>query len=309
LVNTITYSKSSLLPRTPQAQIYQAIIADLIDAQSRLANDYSASGGQRIIPNKWAATALLARVYLYTNDWENAEAQATLVINNSSLYSLPQLNDVFKANSSEGIWQLQQSNNTILSYNSTPEGYLLIPRILNSNSNPPFLYLTPAIINAFETNDKRKSTWIDSTIYRNTKYFFPYKYQQGPAQSTANGSYVEYYMALRLAEQFLIRAEAKAHQDKADAVTDLNIIRERSYLGDYAGANDQNSVLNAIYHEWQVEFFSEWGHRWLDLKRWRNAITTLTESKGAALDSNALLFPIPVSELSVDPNLTQNPGY
>ena len=72
LVTTIRYQQTSLLTRTPAAQVYQSIINDLKDAQVKMAADYSVGGGQRIIPNKWAATALLARVYLYTGDWQNA---------------------------------------------------------------------------------------------------------------------------------------------------------------------------------------------------------------------------------------------
>ena len=134
----------------------------------------------------------------------------------------------------------------------------------------------------------------------------------GRGQAASGGSYTEYYMVLRLAEQYLIRAEAEAHgagNGLSGAVSDLNIIRYRAGLPDYAGAILQSPILSAIAHENQIEFFAEWGHRWLDLKRTGQATTVLSANKGFAVSSNSLLYPIPVSELKTDPNLTQNSGY
>jgi starch-binding outer membrane protein, SusD/RagB family len=186
---------------------------------------------------------------------------------------------------------------------------LLIPKTLNSNSYSPFAYFTTSLIAAFDSGDQRRVSWIDSTIYRGVKYYFPYKYKLGPAQSIPNGSYSEYYMVLRLAEQYLIRAEAEAQLGDANAVTDLNTIRNRAGLTNYSGSADKDSLLNAIYHERQVELFVEWGHRWLDLKRIGQAITVLSASKGFEISSDALLYPIPPGDLQTDPNLTPNPGY
>jgi hypothetical protein len=59
----------------------------------------------------WTATALLARAFLYVDDWQNAEIQATNIINNTTLYSLPtNLDNVFLKNSTETIWQLMPLN-------------------------------------------------------------------------------------------------------------------------------------------------------------------------------------------------------
>src|SRR5207244_6787281 len=97
-----------LLSRTPKAQVYDQIKTDLKDAEELLSGNYLdatllKTTSERVRPTKWAAAALLARVYLYTSDWANADAQATQVIN-SGLYSLPSaLNDVFLKNSNEAI--------------------------------------------------------------------------------------------------------------------------------------------------------------------------------------------------------------
>ncbi len=88
---------------------------------------------------------------------------------------------------------------------------------------------------------------------------FPYKYKVyiNPSPVT------EYRMVLRLAEQYLIRAEARAQLGNITgpngATADLNMIRERAGLPDYSGSEDQDAVLNAILQERRVELFSEWG--------------------------------------------------
>jgi hypothetical protein len=309
LALTTDYNNTYLLPRTPAAQIYQQIIADLIDAQTLLKTDYSYSlaKGERIIPNKWAATALLARVYLFTGDYQDAVTQATSIINNSTTYALVSgLKSVFNANSSEAIWQLKQ-NNTASGYNGTEDGAQFVP----STGGSPHYPITNTLLQAFEPGDIRDSIWIDSTKYLGTEYYYPYKYTLGPSQATVGGSIPQYYMMLRFSEQYLIRAEAEARSsDLTDAITDLNKIRQRANLLPYSGSTtDPNAVLTSIQHEWQVEFFAEWGHRWLDLKRWGLAPTVLSANKGFTVSSSSLLYPIPSTELTTDPNLVQNPGY
>ena len=306
-VSTTNWHNTNLLSRTSASMVYQDIITDLKKAQSKLPADYSVGNGQRIIPNKWAATALLARVYLYIGDWPNAEMQSTEVINNSNLFSLDtNLNNVFLINSTEAIWQLQQNNKGI-SYNATPEGFLIIPKKLNSTFAPS-VYLTSQLLNAFEPYDRRRYYWVDSTLYRGVEYYFPYKYKMGAGQATPNGPYSENYQVLRLAEQYLIRAEARAQKnDLSNATLDLNIIRKRAGLSDTT-ASAQTDLLTIIAHERQVEFFSEWGHRWLDLKRTNQATTILKPIK-PNWNVNAELYPIPIGELTTDPNLTQNNGY
>jgi len=308
LVTTTNYNKTGLLFQSPPPQIYQTIISDLKDAQQLLQSDYSVGGGQRIVPNKWAATALLARVYMFNKDWENAEKQASLVIDSAGLYSLSSdLNGVFLTNSNEAIWQLQQNNSgATSSWNATYEGYQLIPK---NATSPPAYYITPQLIHSFDSGDLRKQAWIDSTIYSGQIYYYPYKYKIGRSEATINGPYTEYYMVLRLAEQYLIRAEARTQLNNLPgAANDLNKIRNRAGLSNIAFTT-QSDLTSKIEHERQIEFFAEWGHRWTDLKRWGNAVQILSLNKGIQLSQNALFYPIPISEITDDPNLVQNTGY
>jgi hypothetical protein len=312
-INSITFQQTSLASRTPVSQVYQQIIADLKAAQNLLRADYSISGGQRTRATQWAATALLARVYLYQQQWANAEALATSVINNSNYSLVNNLNNVFLTSSTEAIlqWSL---NTSVAPYNATTEGYVVIPK---TATNQPSYYLSPQLLKGFETADRRKQAWLDSTTYSGTIYYYPYKYKIGSGQYSANATPTEYYMVLRLAEQYLIRAEAEAEGaggGLAAAIADLNIIRARAGLPNLASTLNQNQVLAAIAQERRIELFSEWGHRWLDLKRTGQvdavmSVVTPQKLGGGVWNSYQQLYPIPLSELHTDPNLTQNPNY
>jgi hypothetical protein len=303
LATTTEYLVTDTLHRSPTAQVYQLIIADLKDAQNLLPGDYSVGGGQRIRVNQFGAIALLARAYLYTGDYSDAQSAASTVINNSNLYSLEtNLNAVFLDTSSEAI--LQWLSPDYYPY-GTAEGNAFIP---NSSTSEPQYYLTGSLLASFEPGDQRRTNWVDSTIYSGNLYYYPYKYKVKVGQ---NGNVTENYVVLRLAEQYLIRAEAEAEQgDSTDAINDLNIIRSRAQLPNYSLAN-QGPLLQAIFHERQIELFAEWGNRWFDLKRNGPAFATsvLSANKGLVVSSSQLLYPIPASELIDNANLVQNPGY
>jgi hypothetical protein len=302
LITQTSWEKINTLPRSSVEQVYQQIVADLKDAQNLLVPDYSLFNGERIRATKWAATSLLARVYLYRGDWANAEAQATLVINNSSLYSLPaDLNDVFLKNSPEAIWQLQTIDNSPW---TTQEGNLLVPPDAYTLPN---YSLSDSMLGAFDPNDQRRFNWIDSSDYSGTLYYYPYKYKE---YQGSPGSLTEYYMLLRLGEQYLIRAEARAHLNTnlLGAINDINATRTRAGLPGFSPTLTQTQVFSAVIQERRIELFAECGHRWFDLKRTGQANAILSISK-PSWQSYAQLWPIPAAELAVDPNLTQNPGY
>lgn len=303
LVLTTAYHKSAQLPLSGIAETYQLIINDFTDANNLLSTNFSVGKGQRIIPNKWAATAMLARVHLYLKNWEQAEAYATAVINNSTVFQLKEnLNEVFLSNSTEAIWQLQQNNSGfIISKNATPEGYMFIPQ---GPTRPPLYYVTTELLQSFEISDKRKSHWLESKDYESTTYYYPYKYKMGAAEGIINGANTEYYVALRLSEQYLIRAEARANKyiDLTEAKADLNKIRNRAGLVNTT-ANTKQDLLDAVLSERKKELFAEWGHRWMDLKRTDKAVELIANIKNMLISEDALYFPIPVYDQKTAPNL------
>ncbi|SRR5579862_117791 len=314
LVTTTNYLVNDSISRTPQAEVYKQIVADLADAQAKLPSGFVDANGnsstQRVRPNQGAATSLLARVYLYTGKWDSAESEATMVISNSDLYNLDSLNSVFLANSTETIWQLQPTNpgfNTWDAFFYVLEG----PPGPGGNS----VAINPHLISTFENGDARLVDWVGAFPNGDAAYYYPFKYKVYQYGSAVT----EYTMVLRLAEQYLIRAEARAAQMNITgpngALADLNVIRNRAGLSSYSGLTDQQSVLAAILHERQVELFTEWGHRWFDLKRTNNLNTVMgapgnvCQTKGGTWNSDWALLPIALQELKINPNLIQNPGY
>ncbi|HEY0609753.1 MAG TPA: RagB/SusD family nutrient uptake outer membrane protein [Chitinophaga sp.] len=300
-LDSTAYEDNIVRERTPVSTVYQQIITDLRAAQEKLNAEYVRV--ERVRPNKWAATALLARVFLYAGNWKEAEAQATAVIAQSAAYHLDSLNGVFLKNSKETIWQLMPNNSEA---GNTWEGKNFILNAAPSTGESNAAILSQQLLNAFESGDHRRSAWVDSiaSVDRSRMYFFPYKYK---IQNSTELQ--EYSMVLRLAELYLVRAEARAQQGKiSGAKADLNMIRKRAGLPTTT-ADSRAALLGAIAHEREVELFTEWGHRWLDLKRTGTADAVLGTVKAPGWQTTDALYPIPENERAQNPELTQNPGY
>src|ERR1044072_1168026 len=126
-------------------------------------------------------------------------------------------------------------------------------------------YCSDNLLKAFDSADNRKASWIMLNYYNGQFYSTPYKYKSDFSRSLSASR--EYTMMIRYAEMYLIRAEARASQSKiSEAQEDVNVIRSRAGLPNTIASN-KNALLDAIAQENRIEFFSEWGHRWFDLKR------------------------------------------
>lgn len=300
LVTSTNYKANAVTPRIAKDSVYLQIIADLNDAAALLNTSYAS--GTKVRANKYAALSLLARVYLFTGDWQAAEAFSAETIN-SGQYSLePDLKNVFLTNSSESIWQMPPYGQGM----ETTEGYFFVPYDVAS---VPKYTISASLLNAFESGDERKSKWLNkNTVSINgtpTDFYYPFKYKLG---YDGNTEPVENYIVLRLAEQYLIRAEARANlDDLKGALSDLNSIRTRAGLSPL-NITTRANLLDAILHERQVEFFCEWGQRWFDLKRTGTINATLSSEK-PSWQQTAALFPIPAQQIHTNPFLIQNPGY
>lgn len=300
LILDTDYKVNTSKPRTNIDSVYASILKDLLFAQESLSNDYPSA--ERVRANKAAATALLSRVYLYRNEFARAEEEATKIITNTNYSLLSDLNLVFLKNSKEAILQWQSVNKSTPGVN-TWEGFSVVPAAAGGRA----LYnLTSSLVNSFEPNDKRKTNWTNTYTLSGTTYYYPYKYKIR-TKSTVD----EYSMVIRLAELYLIRAEARAQQNGkiSQAISDINAIRSRAGLIPVGEGETKESCLEIIAGERWRELFVEAAHRWFDLKRTNKALTTLPVTKDVTIDANDLLYPIPTSALLTNPNLKQNPGY
>ncbi|HUZ58713.1 MAG TPA: RagB/SusD family nutrient uptake outer membrane protein, partial [Hanamia sp.] len=296
LVTSTDYHKNQILPRSPLDSVYAQIINDLKDAQNLLSANYPTAG--RFRPNRFTASALLAKVYLYQKNWTEADKNATEIID-AGIYSLEtDLNNVFLTGSNETIWELSP----VIPGFETWEGYFFVP--VSSNVIPSYI-INDSLLNAFENGDERQQKWLNKDTVNGNDYYYPYKYKLGYDGLSVP---LEGYVVFRLSEQYLIRAEARAQEGNlSGAMSDLNLIRNRAGLQNFI-STDQASLLTAIQHERQVELFCEWGNRWFDLKRTgkANEVLSLIKPDWQAKDT---LYPIPQTELNSNPFLTQNPGY
>lgn len=303
LVLSTNFEQNSVMARTAAKSIMEQLIEDLKEATELLPFAYANTARARV--NSFTARAFLSRVYLYNREWNNAEVEATTVIS-SGLYSLESdLNKTFISTSNETIWQLVRETS------NTAEAAVLIPV---STTAVPSLVIRKEFLKSFEPGDQRKISWIKSNTVNGQQYDYPYKYK-----IRTNSIVGEYLIVFRLAEQYLIRAEARAEQGNLrGAIEDLNVLRARSRalatpeipnpLPDITSDLGNSGLLGAVYKERFNEFFCEWGHRWLDLKRSGTADRILLEVK-PSWKTYAQFYPIPFDETQLNIYLTQNPGY
>jgi len=293
LVLSTNADVNAVLPRSDIDNVYAQIIVDLQSAIVLLTNDRA-----NTTPSQLAARALLARVYLYKQYWDLAETNASAVINAGKYQLQSDLNTVFKSNSAETIFQWVP----VTPNANAPEGNIFIPP---SAAARPVYKICTVLMNAFEAGDLRKISWIKTVPLGGQTYSYPYKYKVYNSSSPT-----EYNIVLRLAEQYLIRAEARANQNNiAGAVADINVIRTRAGLPALSPGLSKDQCLLAIEQERRIELFTEWGHRWFDLKRTNRVDTVLSAVKGLNWQPADQFYPIPQSELETDVHLDQNPGY
>lgn len=313
LVTTTQYTTNEQISRSPRSTIYQQILNDLHAAQGLLSSNFVDGSDttvttERVRPTVWAATALLARVYLYLDNWSGADSAASAVIGNQPMFHLDSLNGVFLKNSPEAIWDLAVPLPASSGWN--PGAYFILKSAPSGNLS---IALNSPLLQSFESGDRRRTSWIDSVSAGSKVYYFPYKYKV--SQFNFSGTVTEYTVMLRLAEQYLIRAEALAQEGNLTAAAaDLNTVRSRAGLGTVT-ATTQSALLSANLHERQVELFAEWGHRWFDLIRTGSAdsimgiITPFKTIGTVQWNDNDTLYPVPNSERLLDVNLSQNVGY
>lgn len=294
-VKTTDYEQNSRVSRLPVGAVYAQIKADLELAASLLPEAYVSP--ERVRPNRFATRALLARVCLYRGDYAEAANHASAVIGSPMYGWEADHNKVF----------LKAAPTTLLQFipaavgNSTLEGSLFI----FTAGPPPTVALKPAFVNAFEANDQRKVKWVKAVTTGSNTWYHAFKYKQQNNGTASN----EYSVLLRLAEQFLIRAEARAMQGElTNARQDVNFIRSNAGLPPSTAAT-ATDIMAEVLKQRRFELFTEFGHRFLDLKRYNLLDATLGASK-PGWNTTDRLWPLPANELALNPNLNpQNAGY
>jgi hypothetical protein len=294
-ITTTNYLQNTIVSKNTISEINQNILNDLTEAESLLLDNYPTS--DRVRANKFVVKAMLARMHLYLQNWELADAYATEVINNTSYNWELNIQNVFLKENPGIIWALHPG---IAGLNTKDA------RTFIFSFGPPIKQaLSLDIMNAFESNDTRKQYWTRTITNGDQSWYHTYKYKK----TLNTGTSEEYTILFRLAEQYLIRAEANAElNNPIQALEDLNKVRTRAGLPE-SSATTREEILEAIMQERKVELFTEQGHRWFDLKRTGRADNVLSSIKPNWQNTH-LILPIPEAELLLNNNLLpQNPGY
>lgn len=320
LITTIQAPDEVLVSRTPKAEVLTRIATDALEAASLLPLSYSGNDVGRV--TKGAALALAAKAYLYLKDYQSV-VNTVSEIKNLGIYSLQMdyRNNFYDStqNNSESVWEIQHSNlelgvgnnlNQWWASKKIPDGY-------------GYAEVSMEFVNAFEPNDPR----LKFSVARHNEPYFGYvykasfsstgasprKYLQDTSEVSQKSDGSINYTAIRYAEVLLWEAEALAELGRtSEALAPLEEVRARaraqavdpSTTLPMITTTNQQELIDIIRHERFVELGFEM-HRFFDLVRWGIAADVLD----GFIAGKHEVFPIPQTELDLNPNLSQNPGY
>lgn len=271
--------------QTKAKDVYQLVVDDVL----AIYNDLSESS-DRVHVTRSAADAFLARVYLYLEQWDKAEQYASKVIDNGN-YALGTIQDLIdNKETAESIWELAYSS----SFTNQQSTYWRSPDQGGRHEWGPSKELVQLLADPTVGGD-RKAFYQDFSSAQVPDYYVGTLYHR----STLDDDVIIF----RLAEQYLIRAEARANQQNVSgALSDLNIIRHRANISEIVDVASTQELLNLIADERRVELALE-PHRWFDLIRTGKAESVL------GIKTYKTIFPIPYNDIQADKDLVQNDNY
>lgn len=298
--------------RDPIEEVYSQVVQDLKEAES-LFGDYKRSGGAdpKGFATKEAAQALLARVYLYMEDWQNAANYATSVINSGKFTMWSAAEYVPVSENPNGAWGREAEGSEVIFavYGALGNSGFPGQEGIAYMTNPAFhgdACASNDLLNLYEEGDVRHDLFYADPDGRAVLegFFWTNKYPSKTGDGSTNNTPV-----LRLSEMYLIRAEAIHKGASISGVTslsDYNMIRTNRGLAPRTGS----IVLSDISDERRRELCFE-GHVAFDLARRkenlvRNDYVALV-NQNINFPDNKWALPIPKSEFNGNENMVQNP--
>jgi len=308
------------IPRDDKKLIWQQIVKDCDQAAQWLPESYPASATGRV--TKGAALGLAAKANLYLEDW-NGVLSHIQQLDALGIYALmPDYEDNFRKltqNNSESVWEIQHDNLELGVGNSLNQWWCS----KKISDGYGFCEVTQEYVDEFEPGDPRLKFTVAMTRddYFGVTYFpsfsstgySPRKYLQSAQEVTQKADGDINYTAIRYADVLLWKAEAHAQLNQLpEALAALEQVRARARAQAAnpetalppVTAGTQSEVMQAIRHERLVELGFEM-HHFFDLVRWGLASQEIPEF----IQGKHEYFPIPQTELDLNPMLTQNPGY
>ncbi|MFE7088408.1 RagB/SusD family nutrient uptake outer membrane protein [Sphingobacterium spiritivorum] len=293
----LTYTKEGDnfdIPESGKEAIYTQIVNDLTEAVAALPqanpNTGDAAKGRA---SYWAAKALLAKVYLYqaafTNDYKKAADLANEIITTAGFGLVTDFST---------IWTTQNTNEAIFEIQFDDQATNPLAAVANDNASVLFFAKDSTIQDLYSPQDKRRAFTVKKGSKNN--YFMGKFPNFSPASQNLT--------VIRLAEIYLIHAEAQARVDNSVSTAAYNSLKA---VQDRAGVtvpistySNLEAFITAVQEEKEKELMFE-GETWFDYSRTKLALRkydTLT-------DERYLLYPIPSAQIALGTGLTQNPGY
>ena len=306
----LTYDPYRLPTRSSKKDVYAQVVADLQAAYATAPN-YTSS----IVLSKYAIEGMLARVYLYMGNNAAARTAALDVINNGGFTLVPAAGyTAYWANSaiqSSKVETLFEVDADVINNN----GYDDIGGIYINGYQD--IYASMQLYNLYTSTDIRKSVLVPGNTKSTAAAILVNKYPNAQSGDRDN------LKVMRLAEVYLIAAEASVTINETDARTYLNTLsrlRDPAFAG-YTTTTTGPTLLNAIVQERRKELAFE-GDRFFDLNRLKLPINRIQNAGAIPAGAGNIyltipysdprrIAPIPQSELQSNPNIVsqQNPGY
>lgn len=315
---TFDVASADLRARSTTEEVYEFIEADLLRAIDSLAVPSTSVGNFPFRASLPAAHALLGKVYLYWG--RNADAITSF---DNAIATKPAAVDVVSAANYVGMWSTAATSGRTESLFelrifvgstgtngdwSTVDGVNESLHSLTTTgitqSSQFVLAGSPSLMASFEPGDVRRNLWTN-TLVRGLDYNMCLKW---PGSAGA-GFWADNIPVIRMSDVYLMRAEAFYKLNQEDnARTALNYVRTRRGLPAVTNVNATGTALfDVIMNERRVEFAFE-GSRFFDFKR--NGLD-IPKNDGSVLQYTdfRILAPLPLAQITLNPNLRQNPGY
>ena len=289
------YGKPS---RSSMGEVMNRIETDLAEAKTLLPAVTAATFTDTTL-NRINIAAYQARIALYKGDYDAAITYSTEVIASN-------VKQLVTGAGFAGIWTDQNTNELLFRIKYTTS--TAIGALWTTTGNAIYIAPSDKLVASYGTNDIRKAIYIGTSGANNyvNKFY-----------TSSRGGRIVDMKAARIAEMYLIRAEAnakKATPNITAGAADLNALRAQRinpYTDEvFATASDLfNAVMTERYKELAFE-----GFRFFDLKRNNLPVQRAVTDANTAwqtldVTSYRFVLPIPATEILVNPNMIQNAGY
>lgn len=266
--------------------VYKQVIKDLTDAAAKLPE--TADNGRA---TKYSAEAFLARVYMNMGDYVNAAQMADDVISSGNYELTGSYENEFNnvGPTAEDIFAIQQTSQS----NAGTQNGGIVTFYLSQPAGRGDAQVDVGYFDHFDDgNDVRGGFFYNGVSIAGDPGIYPGKWD----------AFYKVIPVVRLSEMYLTRGEANLHSGGTPVggqtpEQDYNTVRRRAHAEDISEVT-VNDFVEERFRELGFE-----GDRLWTLKRLQMNVG------GRPFDDNKLVMPIPQTELDVNSNLVQNPGY